>query len=151
MERVWSEGRKNVLVVDDKLENLDTAVEQLGTEYNLFTAQSFSEARLLLENEKIDIVMTDVFMPGEAEGQGSGEKYIGASQPVGLVVALFALKINIQQIYIVSDTNHHSHPVAWALDSIVGGERIKSFCGYECPMIKKEEDIYVKNWSEVLK
>jgi len=145
-----------ILIVDDRIENLEAAKKQLS-EHEVFVAQTLQEARSILVDFNvinqigIDVVMTDVMMPAEEHGMGKkGEKYIGELVPVGLVVALLALGCNVSRVCIVSDTNHHDHPVAWALDSItvlnhkkVG---IECYCGARCP---KTEGI--KDWGMVFR
>jgi hypothetical protein len=141
-----------ILVVDDSRENLMQAEKQLGAEHELHTVNTFGAAKAMLENESFDLVMTDVFMPGESDGQGhEGDQFVGKLIPVGLVVALLALKYNIKYICIVSDTNHHSHPLAWAMDSLVCscGDRIYAFTGYSCPIVKNNDN-WIKDWAEVV-
>ena len=134
-----------ILVVDDNQKNLEAAKNQL-TGCELTTCATFTEAKAAIINGNFHVVMTDVMMPGEKNGQGpQSAHYVGSLVPIGLVVALLALKQDVPHIYIVSDTNHHDHPVAWALDSIVGGKRIKAACGYACPKIDG-----AKNWAAVL-
>lgn len=94
-----------------------------------------------------DIVMTDNFMPAERDGQGTeGLSLVGQMIPVGLVLAIMALKANVATIIIASRDNHHAHPITWAMDAILGGHgRIK--CGCE----KVEVDgKYVKDWKKTL-
>ncbi|MCK5415868.1 hypothetical protein KAI92_00395 [Candidatus Parcubacteria bacterium] len=145
------ESMKKLLVVDDNRYNLRMAQKQLAGDYDLITAKNFSEARDVIQDNKIDILMTDVMMPGERAGQTpeSIRFYVDDYVPIGLVVALLALKNEIPEIYIVSDTNHHDHPMAWALDSISGNWRIKCFCGYACKMIE-DDDRDVKDWKTML-
>ena len=142
-----------ILVVDDSRENLMQAEKQLGAEHELHTVSTFSAAKAMLEKESFDMVMTDVFMPGEPEGQGrEGDQFVGKQIPVGLVVAILALKHNVRHICIVSDTNHHSHPLAWAMDSLVCtcGENIFAFTGYICPIVQVEEGKWIKDWAKVV-
>ncbi len=130
-----------ILVVDDNIENLKAAINQLEPEHEVTTCGTASEAKELIVSEKYDVVMTDVMMPGERDGQGhKGQEHIGKLIPIGLVIALLALKHDVPNIYIVSDSNHHDHPIAWAMDSLNGGNRVKCLCGYECPMKDKTKD-----------
>ena len=137
---------KKILVVDDNFGNLAAAEEQLGADYYLTTVPTFEEAQKLLKEDEWDVVMTDVMMPGEKDGQGKGLKLVGEMMPIGLVVALLALQKGVPEIFILSDTNHHDHPVAWAMDSIVGPGPINGFTGYKCPM----NDDGTKNWQKAL-
>jgi PAS domain S-box-containing protein len=54
----------NILIVDDELALLDLAFEFLTSQsYNVKTAQSAENALIILGNEKIDLVVTDIIMP----------------------------------------------------------------------------------------
>ncbi|MCK5415865.1 hypothetical protein KAI92_00380 [Candidatus Parcubacteria bacterium] len=143
---------KKLLVVDDNQDNLRMAKKQLAGDYYLIIAKNFSEARYIIQNDKIDIVMTDVMMLGGRDGQlqESAMYYANEFVPIGLVVALLALKNEIPEIYIVSDTNPHNHPVIGALDSISGNWSIKCFCSCNCIMIEDENGTSVKNWKTML-
>ena len=146
------ENMRKILVVDDNYTNLAAAEEQLGENNSLTTVSTFSEAAKMLCKKKWDVVMTDVFMPGESDGLGpEGKKHVGELIPVGLVVALMALKNNIPEIYIVSDTNHHDHPMSWAMDEIKNSSyekpdgRIKCLCFFTESNCER-----VKDWKKVL-
>ncbi|AOW78890.1 hypothetical protein A3Q34_19805 [Colwellia sp. PAMC 20917] len=54
----------NILIVDDEIELLDLAFEFLSSKgYNVKTAKSAEEALIILKNENIDLVVTDIIMP----------------------------------------------------------------------------------------
>lgn len=164
-----------ILVLDDTKTQLDAAAEQLaGRGHELTLVSKFSEARALMaphwDREKketvpgtmYDVVLTDLFLPGEREGQGSeGYAFIGELLPTGLACALLALKTGTPKVAIVSDGNHHAHPLVWALDALQSREgnppqsaavntvlpgRLWSFTGYECPVTKAD----VKDWAKVV-
>lgn len=62
-----SRNVKNVLIVDDDagfLETLREGVQGDGSAFRVLTANSGREALELLEREPVDLVMTDVKMPG---------------------------------------------------------------------------------------
>lgn len=119
---------KKILVVEDCQIHIDAAKEQFTgrNEYHLFIATTVRDAERIMVNEKIDVVMTDVMLPISTEGlsREALEKFASQLAPTGLVVALIAVNKGVEEIYLVSDMNHHQHPVAWALD-LVGGKRIK--------------------------
>ena len=62
---------------------------------------------------------------------------------------------------LVSDMNHHVHPIAWGLDSFRGGSKIKSECymrlvdegSYEEMGLDSNRNSYisVKDWIRILK
>lgn len=139
---------KKLLIVDDDKANQQMAQEQFLGRYDLAVASSFSEAKDIIMNNDIDIdiIMTDIMMPGEDAGQGaSGMEYVGELIPVGLVIALLAIQSNIPEIFIVSDTGHHDHPIIWAMDSLRNGNKIK--CIYRAKQVGEE---WIKDWKTVL-
>ena len=145
--------KKKVLVIDDNQENLEAAKEQLGEDYNLTAISTFEEAKKMLSEEKWDIVMTDIFMPATEDGLTSeGLRHSHELVPVGLILALVALKENTPQIFIVSDTNRHSHPIAWAMDNIRSGydeaSEDRIVCRYHFSDASGKR---VKDWKRVLK
>lgn len=112
---------KKVLIVDDTQMHIEAAKKQFAGngEYGIMMASSFEEASQLIGKEHFDIAMTDVMMPAPKDGLGREEakKYSGESMPMGLLVALLALSNDVEKVFLVSDMNHHAHPVAWALDA----------------------------------
>ena len=69
----------NVLVVDDEeiiCESIKADFNRMdcGTTFDVITAVSVAEAEIILENEKIDLLVTDINMPG-----GSGTASCGKS------------------------------------------------------------------------
>lgn len=140
-----------ILVMDDSFDNLEAAEVQLGRDHDLTTVQTFSQARELISEGNFDVVMTDVFLPSESSGLSElGEKFVGQLIDIGLVAALLALKYEVPKIFILSDTGHHDHPIAWAMDSIAGGKRIVTYCGDDCPKTTTEDGRYVKDWARAL-
>lgn len=53
----------SVLVVEDNEEILQLMHRLLKKEYHVFTAMNGNEARLVLEHEKIDLIVSDIMMP----------------------------------------------------------------------------------------
>lgn len=59
-------GSESILVVDDELSLLELANEILESNgYTVFTAQSAEEAMQILGSESIDLLLSDVIMPGQ--------------------------------------------------------------------------------------
>jgi len=52
-----------LLVVDDSETNVDILLELLGDEYDLLVATSGEDALEILEDEKVDMILLDIFMP----------------------------------------------------------------------------------------
>lgn len=113
-------SEKLILVVDDSRENLLLAEKQIGNlGYKVFYAPSFDIAVQLLKKYQFEIVLTDCIMPGEKTGVSSDNPEIGKDTPYGLVIAIMASNSGVENVCIVTDLeNHHSGPIAWALDQI---------------------------------
>jgi CheY-like chemotaxis protein len=72
---------KNILVVDDESSMLNIANSILSSVgYNVFTSENVVEALEILKNNKIDLVLSDIIMPGEMNGIGLA-KYINQNFP----------------------------------------------------------------------
>jgi CheY-like chemotaxis protein len=69
-------GSARILVVDDNQGVLEEAVEQLTSlGYRVISAQSGAEALALLETDDgVDLLFTDVVMPGELAGRALAAK-----------------------------------------------------------------------------
>ena len=146
-------SKPTILLVDDDAELVRKAETELEKKFNVVCLFSPYEAIAFLKNaeKKPDVIMTDCFMPAEKKGMADKEKWDGEEIPAGLIVALLALKLDVQKIIICSDMCHHEHPIAWLMDSILGAGRI--CCGYECEEImldpKKGPD-YFKSYTKTL-
>ena len=58
------ETRANVLYVDDEVDNLFAFKARFRHEFNIYTAQSAEEARVVLNTQLIYVLITDQCMPG---------------------------------------------------------------------------------------
>ena len=56
--------KKRILVVDDDNMNLTRTKIILGKEYDVLTVDSGLDALTTLKNEKVDMVLLDIDMPG---------------------------------------------------------------------------------------
>jgi len=159
------ETTMKILVIDDTQAQLDHAKNVLA-DYEVTIAGSWREGKEALEMGGWDLVLTDLSMPAEGDGQGpDGRKYVGQPTPYGFPLALLALKLGIPKVAIVSngqgdDGNHHDHPIFWASDNLHGEivpERLWAFTGYECPHMDEksmpgvEKSYLIKDWATVVK
>lgn len=55
--------KHSVLVIEDNEELLQLMTRLLKREYNVFTAENGKEGIIVLENEDIDLIVSDVMMP----------------------------------------------------------------------------------------
>ena len=82
----------HILVVDDNQENLEGAKNQFkGKNVNLICCNLFSVASKMIQGKKFDIVLTDLMIPGEADGVSSDNPEIGKEVPYGLVISIMAI------------------------------------------------------------
>ncbi len=68
-KKVFPKGNESILVVDDE-EALLTFAEQIlkGWGYEVYCAKNAAEATVILEKSSIDLLFTDVVMPGNVNG-----------------------------------------------------------------------------------
>lgn len=110
-----------ILVVDDKALNLNNAKEQFKNKNVKLTCCSlFSVAVNLLKRNVYDILLTDLMLPGESKGIINTNPEIGVEVPYGLILAILAKEIGISHVAILTDINHHSSPIANAMDNLLG-------------------------------
>lgn len=115
----------DILVIEDTAKHQESAKEQFKG-HTLTIAKNYEEGKKHLETASIHrryhVLLTDLMMPkGGRETMGpEGMKYIFDLLPFGFPLALLAAKIRIPYIGIVTDVNHHDHPLSAAIDSISG-------------------------------
>ncbi len=145
---------KNVmLVVEDDKSHLEAAKEQLKM-YDLVTAKSFDAGLDALENNLVQVLLSDLMMPkGTSRVMGEkGMEHIFEQMAYGFPLALIAAqKYNVGRIAVITDMNHHNHPMSYALDHFRGPMKIDGsvIVFMHAPMVKKGE-IYVKDWNMAL-
>ncbi len=122
--------RLDILVVEDTEKHQDSAREQFK-DHQLVLARNYEEGRNALESGyHYNVLLTDLMMPkGGSETMGSeGMKYIFDLLPFdifdllpfGFPLAFLAAKRKVFYIGIVTDVNHHDHPISAAIDPISG-------------------------------
>ena len=108
--------KPKVLVVDDKAEQRDLAKQQLSHLCDLTVVGTFSVAKEMLKHS-FDAVLTDVMLIGESGGISPTHPEIGKEVPYGLIIAIVAHNFG-SKVAMVTDLNHHSSPIAYALDEV---------------------------------
>lgn len=84
--------KKSILIVEDIHSIREAIIDLLSTKYNVFGAEHFEEAAWFLSNEKIDLTITDIRLPGK-----SGidvVKFIQKEYPSVLYALMTAYNIN---------------------------------------------------------
>ncbi len=174
-----------VLVIEDSLVQIEAAQAQL-VNHEITVCRSFREAEGVLAGAKngcwykedaefpFDAVLTDLFLPPSPIGTVSVvQNYeteegvikrdlpktierFGEEIPYGLVIALASMRRNTP-VAIVSDKNHHGHPINWALDLVASRERrlllgTSHFLTMEgCYLVTKNANgERVKDWGKAL-
>lgn len=119
-----------ILVVDDNPRHLEAARDQLGDKNELVCLDNYEEAIARLRSsssteKKFHILLSDLLMPAETPTLGSkGMKFLGHEMPIGLILALRASMADVDGIVVITDTNHHNHPMSAAIDWVRGIHRI---------------------------
>lgn len=147
-----------ILVIDDMQEQRDHAISTLS-DHEVVTANDWNSGKEAIEKGGWDMVLTDLSMPALSDGQGEGKRYVGDPTPYGFPLALIALRAGVPKVAIVSNGNHHSHPIFWAADSLHGTiipGQLWAFTGYDCPLMTEEslpgvnKPWQIKDWSAVV-
>ncbi|MBI2146685.1 response regulator [Candidatus Woesearchaeota archaeon] len=115
--------RLDILVIEDTLKHRESAQVQLK-EHKLVVLTNYEEGQKALESGyHYNVLLTDLMMPkgGRSTMGPEGMKYIFDLLPFGFPLAFLAAKIKIPYIGIVTDINHHDHPISAAIDPISGG------------------------------
>lgn len=109
-----------ILVVDDKQEHLQAATSQLGSAHQVETRDEYTEAvALLKEGAPFDVLLSDLLMPAEPQTLGKeGLRFLGHEIPIGLVLAFRAAAVGVKHVAVITDANHHNHPMSAAIDWI---------------------------------
>lgn len=111
-----------ILIIEDTPKHQESARKQFRDE-NLELAQHYQEgltAILASKEQLYDAVLTDLLMPkGGFETMGpDGMKYVFDLLPYGFPLVLLAAKYGAKYVGLVTDVNHHDHPLSAAIDPI---------------------------------
>lgn len=115
-----------ILVVDDNQINLNAAAAQLAG-HDLILVDDYEKAQYLIngspwsktEKESFDAVLVDLLMPATGLGSVSDDNpLVGREMPVGVFLALLAIKNNVKYVAVFTDSNHHDHPASTCFDAI---------------------------------
>jgi len=139
-----------IYVVDDNEDNLLAAEAQLSPLGVILAEESYLRAIADIPVINPHVVLTDLMFPAEGANQGneSRHNFVGKEMDMGTYVAFKAVEQGVPIIAIVSDTNHHAHPVGHIAEQFNTVGKINFFCGNRCPMIFEPKR--VKNWSKVI-
>lgn len=66
-----------------------------------------------------DAVLLDLMLPATRTAMGDeGMKFVGQLMPYGYSLAIYAIQKGVKKVGILTETNHHKHPMSAALDSL---------------------------------
>ncbi len=110
-----------ILVIEDTKAHQESAQDQFK-DHHLTLARHYEEGKQFLRTTSYDILLTDLMMPKGSSGTMSSEgmKYIFDLLPYGFPLVLLAAKREVPYLAIVTDINHHDHPMSASLDPIGG-------------------------------
>lgn len=110
-------GAKRVLVIEDSARHVEAAKKQLSADFNLTVVANYQQA-LTAVQQPYDAVLTDLMLPASSETLGTEAiaKFAGQEMPLGFVLVFLAAAAGTKRIGVVTDLNHHAHPVSAALD-----------------------------------
>jgi CheY-like chemotaxis protein len=150
--RIVNSGAQRVLVIDDTLRHQESAMQTLSS-CDLTVAEGYDEALRLLSSNQYDVVLTDLEMPAGTEG-ALAQHTLGATYPLGLLIANEAARCGAKAVAVVTDLNHHADPFSAAFDHFsrqtfqINGAKV---CYMHAPMMKIDDNTeYAKNWKEAL-
>ncbi len=113
----------STLIIEDTELHKRSAIDQLyQRKVTYIIAQNYEQGKqyLTATEKPFSIVLTDLMMPKGSRDTMSpkGMEYIFDQLPYGFPLALLAAKQNIPYIAIVTDINHHNHPMSACIDNL---------------------------------
>jgi CheY-like chemotaxis protein len=119
-----------ILVIDDSPIHQASARQTLKG-HDLTIAMSYEEGFNILtplsymgyvkkgeKGAEYDVVLSDLLMPASGTMMANPEEFVGQEQPLGWALLLRAVLNAARYAALVSQTSHHDHPAAFALDAI---------------------------------
>ena len=105
-----------IYVIDhkpDELERATTAISEICPKATIQTFTKFGDAARVMGAEVVpDTLLTDLMYPYATELMSHPAEWKDREEPAGLMMVMIALLAGVKRIGIVSDINHHDHPVA---------------------------------------
>jgi len=115
--------RLSTLIIEDTELHQKSAIDQFFPKRVSYAiAKNYEEGKQYLTTieRPFSIVLTDLMMPKGSRDTMSpkGMEYIFDQLPYGFPLALLAAKQNVPYIAIVTDINHHDHPMSACIDNL---------------------------------
>lgn len=111
-EKTYPKGHENILIVDDEVALLDYAEQLLkGWGYKVYSAKNAADAFTILEDTAIDLLFSDVVMPGNINGYELAEQAREKNSKLKvLITSGFADKFGGNEKYAKYEFEHISKP-----------------------------------------
>jgi len=108
-----------ILLLDDSVKHRRAGVKQLqALGHEVVALSDYGEARKRCETEHFDVALLDLLMPAEPTtlGDEARKEFVGREIAIGFPLVLDISRRNIGKIAVVTDMNHHNHPMSAAVD-----------------------------------
>ena len=119
---------KKILVIDDNAANQDAARGLADADHEVTVIGSYDEAckafildPLLNKGTRFDIVFLDLLMPCPCDSawlSSSEQEFDGQEMPFGFSLLFLAVLSGAKHVAVVTDRNHHLHPMVASLDKV---------------------------------
>lgn len=110
-----------ILVIEDKEVHQESA-RFLLKDYKVTIVGNYDEAMDLLvggyqkEKQQYDVVLSDLMIPQGRGDMQTDKSLASETMPFGFPIALIAAKQGVPYVAVVTDMNHHEHPLAYTFD-----------------------------------
>lgn len=105
------------MIIDDSPKHLAAGKKLEVDGHVIVCTDSYMEGVSLMKAGGFDAALLDLLMPAEEfQLGGEGLKLFGHETPVGFALALIAAQAGIPKVAVVTDMNHHHHPMSAAID-----------------------------------
>ncbi len=109
----------NILLLDDTLKHRKAGKAQLeALGHTVLALCDYGEARKVAKEQQFDVALIDLLMPAEPTtlGPEAIKEWVGREIAVGFPMVLELSRLGIKRIAVVTDTNHHHHPMSAIVD-----------------------------------
>lgn len=105
-----------ILVIDDRVENLEAARRQLGEEHEVILVSGFGEAKNIIRDcvESFDMLLTDLMLP-----EIWGAPKTNSEQPFGLLLVLSAIKERVGYVGMLTSSYHHDNQIVMGMTGLL--------------------------------
>ena len=120
-------AKMKILLVDDSVKHRRAGKRQLeALGHEVVALCDYTEAREEAKKGGFDVALIDLLMPAEPQTLGveAVKEFVGTEIAIGFPMAISLAILGIGKIAVVTDTNHHNHPMSAAVDWFQGKVQI---------------------------